>query len=36
MAALIRNVDLHLLATRGSRIYSGWKNKWITSGSLQE
>jgi hypothetical protein len=36
MAALICDVDLHLLATRGSRIYSGWKSKWITKGSLQE
>lgn len=36
MAALIRDVDVHLLATRGSRTYSGWKSKWITKGSLQE
>jgi hypothetical protein len=36
MAALICDVDVHLLATRGSRIYSGWKSKWITKGSLQE
>ena len=36
MAALIRDVDVHLLATRGSRIYSGWKSKWITKGSLEK
>jgi hypothetical protein len=36
MAALIRDVDVHLLATRGSRTYSGWKSKWITKGSLQK
>ena len=36
MAALICDVDVHLLATRGSRTYSGWKSEWITKGSLQE
>ena len=36
MAALIRDVDVHLLATRGSRIYSGWKSRWITSGSRKK
>ena len=34
MAALIRDVDVHLLATRGSRTFSRWKNEWILSGSL--
>ena len=35
MASLIRDVDVHLLAVRGSRVYSGWKSEWITSGSLR-
>jgi len=35
MAALICDVDVHLLATRGRRTYSGWKSKWITKGSLE-
>jgi len=35
MAALIRDVDVHLLAVRGSRVYSGWKSEWISSGSLR-
>jgi len=34
MAALIRDADVHLLTVRGSRVYSGWKSEWITSGSL--
>ncbi len=34
MAELIRGVDVHLLATRGSRTYSRWKNEWVYSGSL--
>jgi hypothetical protein len=36
MAALIHDVDVHLLATRGSRTYSGWKSTWITKGSLEK
>ena len=35
MAALIRDVDVHLLAVRGSRVYSGWRSEWIMSGSLR-
>ena len=36
MAALMHDVDVHLLATRGSRTYSGWKSTWITKGSLEK
>ena len=35
MAELIRDVDVHLLTTHGSRTYSRWKNEWIYSGSLK-
>ena len=35
MTQLIRDVDVHLLITRGSRTYSRWKNEWISSGSLK-
>ncbi len=34
MAAELTEVDVHLLSSVGSRIYSGWKEQWITSGVL--